>query len=69
MGFQLQIAIMGCIMNGLGEMADANFGYVGGSARKIHLYVGKVPFFSSTLKPPAILLCEEDFVINVDYIN
>ncbi len=37
----LKIAIMGCIVNGPGEMADADFGYVGASAGKINLYVGK----------------------------
>lgn len=37
-----QIAIMGCIVNGPGEMADADFGYVGGAPGKIDLYVGKV---------------------------
>lgn len=30
-----QIAIMGCIVNGPGEMADADFGYVGGAPGKI----------------------------------
>ncbi|GFR52316.1 hypothetical protein Agub_g14853, partial [Astrephomene gubernaculifera] len=35
------IAIMGCIVNGPGEMADADFGYVGGNPGKIDLYVGK----------------------------
>jgi len=39
---KLQIAIMGCIVNGPGEMADADFGYVGGAPGKIDLYVGKV---------------------------
>lgn len=38
----LKIAIMGCIVNGPGEMADADFGYVGGAPGKIDLYVGKV---------------------------
>lgn len=37
----VKIAIMGCIVNGLGEMADADFGYVGGAPKKINLYVGK----------------------------
>ena len=37
----LKIAIMGCIVNGPGEMADADFGYVGGAPGKINLYVGK----------------------------
>jgi (E)-4-hydroxy-3-methylbut-2-enyl-diphosphate synthase len=42
--FAWQIAIMGCIVNGPGEMADADFGYVGGAPGKIDLYVGKVTF-------------------------
>ncbi|OIW03931.1 hypothetical protein TanjilG_30207 [Lupinus angustifolius] len=37
----VSIAIMGCIVNGPGEMADADFGYVGGNPGKIDLYVGK----------------------------
>jgi (E)-4-hydroxy-3-methylbut-2-enyl-diphosphate synthase len=37
----LKIAIMGCIVNGPGEMADADFGYVGGAPGKVNLYVGK----------------------------
>ncbi|MEI6872318.1 MAG: (E)-4-hydroxy-3-methylbut-2-enyl-diphosphate synthase [Verrucomicrobiota bacterium] len=37
----VKIAIMGCIVNGPGEMADADFGYVGGAPHKINLYVGK----------------------------
>ncbi len=37
----VKIAIMGCIVNGPGEMADADFGYVGSKSNKIDLYVGK----------------------------
>lgn len=37
----VKIAIMGCIVNGPGEMADADFGYVGTGTGKISLYVGK----------------------------
>jgi (E)-4-hydroxy-3-methylbut-2-enyl-diphosphate synthase len=37
----VKIAIMGCIVNGPGEMADADFGYVGAGPGKINLYVGK----------------------------
>ena len=37
----LKIAIMGCIVNGPGEMADADFGYVGSGLGKITLYRGK----------------------------
>jgi (E)-4-hydroxy-3-methylbut-2-enyl-diphosphate synthase len=39
----VKIAIMGCIVNGPDEMADADFGYVGGAPNKINLYVGKTP--------------------------
>ncbi len=39
----VKIAVMGCIVNGPGEMADADFGYVGGAPKKINLYVGKTP--------------------------
>jgi (E)-4-hydroxy-3-methylbut-2-enyl-diphosphate synthase len=38
----VKIAIMGCIVNGPGEMADADFGYVGGAPGKVNLYVGKI---------------------------
>jgi (E)-4-hydroxy-3-methylbut-2-enyl-diphosphate synthase len=37
----VKIAIMGCIVNGPGEMADADFGYVGAGPGQINLYVGK----------------------------
>ncbi|MBI3236492.1 MAG: (E)-4-hydroxy-3-methylbut-2-enyl-diphosphate synthase [Chlamydiales bacterium] len=37
----VKVAIMGCIVNGPGEMADADFGYVGSKPGKVDLYVGK----------------------------
>lgn len=37
----VKIAIMGCIVNGPGEMADADFGFVGSKSGKIDLYIGK----------------------------
>ena len=37
----LTIGIMGCIVNGPGEMSDADFGYVGGAPGKINLYKNK----------------------------
>lgn len=37
----VKIAIMGCIVNGPGEMADADFGYVGSGPGKVNLYVSK----------------------------
>lgn len=38
----ISIAVMGCIVNGPGEMADADFGYVGGGPGRITLFEGKV---------------------------
>jgi len=37
----VKIAVMGCIVNGPGEMADADFGYVGAAPGKVNLFVGK----------------------------
>ncbi len=37
----VKVAVMGCIVNGPGEMADADFGYVGGAPGRVNLYVGK----------------------------
>lgn len=37
----LKIAVMGCIVNGPGEMADADYGYVGAGKGKVNLYKGK----------------------------
>ena len=37
----LKIGIMGCIVNGPGEMADADYGYVGAARGKVSLYRGK----------------------------
>ncbi len=39
----LKIAVMGCIVNGPGEMADADYGYVGAGPGRITLYKGKKP--------------------------
>ena len=37
----LKIAVMGCIVNGPGEMADADYGYVGAGRDRVSLYRGK----------------------------
>jgi (E)-4-hydroxy-3-methylbut-2-enyl-diphosphate synthase len=37
----LRIAVMGCVVNGLGEMADADFGYIGGKPGMLNLYYKK----------------------------
>ena len=39
----LKIAVMGCIVNGPGEMAGADYGYVGAAPGKVHIYRGTVP--------------------------
>jgi len=38
----IKIAVMGCIVNGPGEMADADFGYVGAGPGKVNLFYGKL---------------------------
>ncbi len=38
----LKIAVMGCIVNGPGEMAGADYGYVGAANGKVHIYQGTV---------------------------
>jgi len=37
----IKIAVMGCIVNGLGEMADADYGYVGAARGKVNIYKGR----------------------------
>jgi (E)-4-hydroxy-3-methylbut-2-enyl-diphosphate synthase len=39
----IKIAVMGCIVNGPGEMAGADWGYVGAADGKVHIYKGTVP--------------------------
>lgn len=39
----LKIAVMGCIVNGPGEMAGADYGYVGSGEGKVHIYRGTIP--------------------------
>ncbi len=41
--YHLKIGVMGCIVNGPGEMADADYGYVGAARGKVTLYKGKNP--------------------------
>ena len=38
---KLKIAVMGCVVNGPGEMGDADYGYVGAGNGKVNLYIGK----------------------------
>ena len=50
------IAVMGCIVNGPGEMADADWGYVGEGDHKVSIYKGKVPVMSLKLRPSTAFL-------------
>ncbi|MHC1778699.1 MAG: (E)-4-hydroxy-3-methylbut-2-enyl-diphosphate synthase [Bacteroidales bacterium] len=58
------IAVMGCIVNGPGEMADADYGYVGEGRNKVSIYRGKEPVYRSVPQEKAIdkllELIEED---------
>lgn len=56
----LKIAIMGCIVNGPGEMADADYGYVGAGPGKVTLYKGKEIVKSNVLSANAV-----DELINI----
>ena len=55
----LKIGIMGCIVNGIGEMADADYGYVGAGRDKISLYRGKELVSRSLSEEDAIEKLEE----------
>jgi (E)-4-hydroxy-3-methylbut-2-enyl-diphosphate synthase len=50
----LKIAVMGCVVNGPGEMADADFGFVGTANGKLHLYKGKNPMIKNLEPSQAI---------------
>ncbi|WP_085537492.1 4-hydroxy-3-methylbut-2-en-1-yl diphosphate synthase [Massilibacteroides vaginae] len=50
----LKIGIMGCIVNGPGEMADADYGYVGAGKGKISLYKGKTCIVNSVPEDDAV---------------
>ena len=48
------IAVMGCIVNGPGEMADADYGYVGEGHNKVSIYRGKEAVYRSVPQEEAI---------------
>ena len=60
----LKIAVMGCIVNGPGEMAGADWGYVGASKGKVHIYKGTVPVLKNVPEEEAadelLKLIEDD---------
>src|SRR5437763_9963103 len=68
----VKIAIMGCIVNGPGEMADADFGYVGSGPGKVTLYKGKEVMKRNVNSEVAVeelikLLKDSDVWIEPDY--
>ena len=50
----VKIAIMGCIVNGPGEMADADYGYVGAAEGKVHIYRGMLPVYKNVPEEEAV---------------
>jgi len=50
----LKIAVMGCIVNGPGEMAGADYGYVGAGNGKVHIYRGTVPVLKNVPEKDAV---------------
>lgn len=50
----LKIAVMGCVVNGPGEMADADYGYVGAAEGKVHIYRGTGPVYKNVPVAEAI---------------
>jgi len=50
----LKIAVMGCIVNGPGEMAGADYGYVGAANGKVHIYRGTVPVLKNISEKDAV---------------
>jgi (E)-4-hydroxy-3-methylbut-2-enyl-diphosphate synthase len=50
----LKIAVMGCVVNGPGEMAGADYGYVGAAPGKVHIYKGTVPVVKNVPEEKAV---------------
>jgi (E)-4-hydroxy-3-methylbut-2-enyl-diphosphate synthase len=50
----IKIAIMGCIVNGPGEMAGADYGYVGAAPGKVHIYKGTTPVLKNVPEEDAV---------------
>ena len=63
----LKIAVMGCIVNGPGEMAGADWGYVGAAYGKVHIYKGTVPILKNV--PEKIAAEELLRLIEVDHTS
>lgn len=64
----LKIAVMGCIVNGPGEMADADYGVVGSQKGKVNLYKGKELVRKNIDEEEALNALIELITINDDWI-
>lgn len=64
---QLKIAIMGCIVNGPGEMGDADYGYVGAGNGKVNLYKGKQRMKNAVPEEEAIEALKQLIMENGDW--
>lgn len=65
----LKIGIMGCIVNGPGEMADADYGYVGAGRNRINLYKGKTCIQTQVPEEEAVERLVELIKENGDWID
>ncbi|MDC1050878.1 (E)-4-hydroxy-3-methylbut-2-enyl-diphosphate synthase [Candidatus Marinimicrobia bacterium] len=65
----LKIAIMGCIVNGPGEMADADYGYVGTGKSKISLYKGHNLYKSNISESDSITELVDLIKLNNDWVD
>ena len=65
----LKIAVMGCIVNGPGEMADADYGYVGAGPGKVTLYKGKTLIRKNVDQKDALNALEELIRLNGDWMD
>ena len=65
----LKIGIMGCIVNGPGEMADADYGYVGAAVGKVSLYKGKECVERNVPQEEALQHLIELIKSNGDWVN
>ncbi|MCK5846012.1 MAG: (E)-4-hydroxy-3-methylbut-2-enyl-diphosphate synthase [Bacteroidales bacterium] len=65
----LKIAIMGCIVNGPGEMADADYGYVGSGPNNINLYKGKTVIAKGIPQSKAVDALIDLIKENGDWVN
>ena len=65
----LKIAVMGCIVNGPGEMSDADYGFVGSGKGKITLYKGKNPIYHNLDEKNAVEMLIQLIKENGDWVE